>query len=140
MNYPESYIKNAILISNYFGRWPDFYHSEILYIFFDRNYPREPKLFIRLYINEKVKIDDHSSIPKQAIVDVEFFALKENKIKGFNYINKVEKIKFKYKSGLINVSFNGKNGIKAIFSVEEVTIKKLKPWEEDPKHTDSTYS
>lgn len=138
MNQPEHFIEKAALVTEFFGHWPVFRGSEIISVFFYRNYPMEPKAQMRLYVTEKGPgslLFPRLGKTKQALLEVEFLEMVNSLFTGFNSLNTLTEIRFSRNRDTLRTEFIPSNGAKIILESRRIRIRYLKKLEEDPKDT-----
>lgn len=136
MSKPETYIENSRLVTDFFGHWPDFYLSEILSLFLDRNYPLTPRLFMKIYVfTGSSKVDDNGDpkLKKHCILDIEFLTIHKSDLSGFNNQNVVKRVTFEKSSEKVTCYILPDNGLKGIIISEKVAIRKIRKIKENPR-------
>jgi len=142
MNQPEKFIEKSALVLEYFGHWPSFYHSEIISLFFYRNYPMLPKALMRIYVFEKTlgsMIHPILGKTKHCLLELEFLELGENHFSEFNSFNKLAEIRFRQNMGRYFTEFLPVSGARIVLESGKIRIRSLKKIGEDPKDTLDKY-
>jgi len=138
MNHPNDFIEKAAQVTEFFGHWPAFRGSEVISVFFYRNYPMEPKVQMRLYVAEKSPgsfLFPRLGKSKQALLEVEFLDIANTLFTGFNSLNTLSEIRFSRTGDILRAEFIPSNGVKIILESRRIRIRSLKKLEEDPKDT-----
>lgn len=135
---PEKYIEKAKLVTDFFGKWPDFHQAELISVFLYRNYPMEPKILMRVYAFEKIPaglLPGKHKKARHCQIEFEFLGVKKNLLSGFNFINRYTEIKFSLQDEHVLCEFIPSSGAMLMIEAEKVRIRGLRKLVEDPKDT-----
>ncbi len=138
MAQPGTLIERSLLVTDFFGHWPGFYHAEIISVFLYRNYPMEPKMLMRLYAFEKSMgglILPGFGKTKHCLIEFEFLELRDTRLESFNAVNKLSAIHFTAEEESVRVEFVPASGTRISLLAGRIRVKSLRKINEDPKDT-----
>jgi hypothetical protein len=130
----EDQIENASLVINHFGYWPSFHDSEVISIFYKRNFEESnPSIEFQVYAFEMTNkvIGRYFELIKHCIIDFELIGLNNNSMDGFNHQNALSGIDFDREGEWLVCELHAAYGVDAKFTSKQIKVKRLMPVAKD---------
>lgn len=126
MSEPETFVKNASLVTDKFSRWPQFHDAEVVRLMLDRD---ERRLAIELKSFEMMSKSDINSFGHrgECIIALSFSGLSDLELFGFNHQNVLSALNIKEDDGAISVVLDGIFGLSGRFRCDDVEVIEVTP-------------
>ena len=128
-------IENLYLLTDVFGRFPNFHDAEVLSFNTYRNFPKRSGPFIlsSIYVFEMTPETDESGryiLKNKSVVTFRFDKVCELLAKGFNHQNMLQEliVKSEAESALTEVIYKSCVGLEASFKCENIRIEMVEPY------------